>query len=81
MDAFSKIAVEGMIRKYGNVEETYRNFGGYDVFVLSNGVTIRLPIGYARIPYDHVELIAQVKLDIPQWEFDYWIGQQPNDIN
>lgn len=42
---------------------------------------IRPPADYSRTPYDQVELIASVKLSMPDWEFDYWLGQQGKDIN
>jgi len=73
MDSFAKSKVEEMIRKYASVETVMRNFNGFDVFVLSNGVTIRLPADNSRIPIQEVIVICEIKLELSLWELDYLI--------
>lgn len=81
MASYSKKSVEDMIHQYGDVELVSRNENGYDIFVLSNGVIIRLKAGFERIDLEYVVLIAEVKLRIPAWEFDYWLGEQDKSVN
>lgn len=71
MDSLSKVAVINMIRKYASIEAIIPNMSGYDVFVLTSGVTIKLPADNSRIPMLEVFIIAEVKLDLSVWEMDY----------
>jgi hypothetical protein len=72
---FAKSVVEKLITDYAViVKKEVRN--GNDIYVLYNGVTIRLPSNYSRIEYIKVQLIATEKLGLHEYEFDYWIGQQ-----
>lgn len=80
-DTFSKSCVEGLITRYGQIDAVLRDINGEDVWVLEDGVTIRLPNNYSRIDLAKVQLIAEVKLQMHPWEFDYWLGQQKSDIN
>jgi hypothetical protein len=76
MDSFAKASVEGLIGQYGDVQTLVRGHRGFDVWKLRNGCTIRLPEGFARVPEPMVEIIAEVKLGLSPWEYDYWLGQQ-----
>lgn len=75
-ESFAKSVIEDMIRQYGTVSDIVKDFNGYDLWVLDNGVTIRLPADNSRIPEVVVNVIAEVKLEISTWEYDYWLGQR-----
>ena len=65
-----------MIREYGIVNDVIKNYHGYDLWMLADGVTIRLPADNSRIPEPIVGVITEVKLGLGSWEYDYWLGQQ-----
>lgn len=75
-DSFAKNVVEDMIREYANVDQVMTEYEGYDLWILDNGTTIRLPENFSRIPEQEVALIAEVKLQMGTMEYDYWLGQQ-----
>lgn len=74
-DTVAKSTVEALIIAYALVDTVKRNFHGFDVFILENGITIRLPVGNLRMPLGEVVHIAMIKLELDSWEFDYWAGQ------
>jgi hypothetical protein len=77
-DTFAKSRVAAMISEFGNVAAELPNFSnyGYDVYLLEDGTTIRLPVGNERIEYDDVMLIAEDKLKMSQYAFEAWLGSQ-----
>lgn len=83
-ETFAKSTVEKMIRHYADVElvieagSAMSTSEDWDVWVLSNGVTIKLPSGFKRIEESYVQLISEVKLELPDYEYDYWVGEQKN---
>lgn len=74
--AVEKATVEGLIGEYGIVETVLRGVEGCDVWILESEITISLPKGFERIPEPVVAIIAEVKLGLRPWEYDYWLGQQ-----
>ena len=75
-DTYSKESIIKLIETYGEVESFHKDFKGFDIYVLENGSVIRLPNDFSRIPFYYVAQIASEKLDLPQMEFDYWLGEQ-----
>ncbi len=72
---FAKSTVENFIINYGGDDiELMKDIEGCDVWILQNGITIKLPSDNSRIPEAQVSLISEVKLDLHQWEYDYWLG-------
>ncbi len=76
MASFAKSVVEDFIGRYGNIVEIIRNRSGFDLYRLAGGAMIRLPAGNKRIDEELIWAIAEMKLGIDSWEFDYWLGQQ-----
>ena len=75
-EEFAKSRIEEMIQQYASIDKVIRDCQGFDLWKLSTGVIIRLPSGNGRIDEVVVSEIAETKLEIPSWEYDYWLGQQ-----
>ena len=70
---YAKSFVEKVIHHYSDVVDVERNLDGMgkDVFILSDGIIIRLNSDYSRISHEWLEAICEHKLRIDRWEFDY----------
>ncbi len=56
-------------------------YDGFQVALLSDSTTIRLPALGQRINYETLWTIAEVKLCASNWDFEYFMGEldKPND--
>lgn len=50
------------------------NRNGKDVWLKDDVVVIRVP-STGSLDWEIVYMIARDQLSIPEWEFDYWMGQ------
>jgi len=51
------------------------NTESHDSWVMPNGEIIELETGVMRIPFEELEMIAELQLRIPTHEFDYLLGE------
>ena len=49
---------------------------GARAYIMPNGQTVRIPAGNARYPEVVVREIATIKLEMSDWEYDYWLTEQ-----
>ena len=48
---------------------------GYDNWMLPEGTLITIKSSTMRVPFEELEIIAEIQLRISPWEFDYLLGK------
>jgi hypothetical protein len=78
-DTIAHSRVQQLLEQQGGKRIDLGN--GRIVYLMPNNSVVRLPDGHARMKFSTVNEIAVLKLNMSQWEFDIWFGEQDRTVS